>query len=117
MISRESNVLKGLKYAAVDSLGIKDDDSDYVAEYELSPDNTPIKNIPTRYLKMLDNTSMITADVVGSVIEFFNMADSFKEMSAVQDDLEMILNRLSQLEVTGKKGKTPGELNVFKKAQ
>lgn len=117
MISRESNVLKGLKYAAVDSLGIKDDDSDYVAEYELSPDNTPIKNIPTRYLKMLDNPSMITADVVGSVIEFFNMADSFKEMSAVQDDLEMILNRLSQLEVTGKKGKTPGELNVFKKAQ
>lgn len=117
MVARNSDVLQGLKYAVSDAAGIKDDDRDYVPEYELAPDNTPIKNIPTRYLSMLDDPNMITADVVGSVIEFFNMADNFKEMSQVQDDLEMILNRLSQLEVVGKKGKTPGEMYVFKKAQ
>lgn len=117
MVVRDSSVLKGLKYAVADSFGIKDDDVDYVDEFQLSPDGTPIKNIPTRYLNLLDNTDMITADVVGSVIEFFNMADNFQEMTNVQDDIEMILNRLSQLEVVGKKGKTPGELNVFRKAQ
>lgn len=117
MLARESSVLKGLKYTITDTLGIKEDDTDYVEEFQLAPDGTPVKNIPTRYLSLLDNPNMITADVVGSVIEFFNMADNFQQMSTIQDDLEMILNRLSQLEVTGKKGKTPGELNVFKKAQ
>lgn len=117
MVARDSSVLKGLKYAMSDAVGIKDDDKDYVDEFQLAPDGTPIKNIPTRYLNLLDDPNMITADVVGSVIEFFSMANNFQEMSAVQDDLEMILGRLSQLEVTGKKGKTPGELNVFKKAQ
>lgn len=117
MVARNSNVFKGLKYAMMDHLGVKDDDKDYVNEFQLSPDGTPIKNIPTRYLNLLDDPNMITADVVGSVIEFYNMSENFKQMSSVQDDLEMILTRLSQLEVTGKKGKTAGELNVFKKAQ
>jgi hypothetical protein len=98
-------------------LAIKDDDVDFVEEYALRPDNTPIKHIPTRFIKMLDDPSMITSDVVGSVIEYFSMADNFNEMSKVSDDLEMILSRLSQLEIKGKKGKTPGSLNVFLKAQ
>lgn len=117
MISRQDNVFKGLKYAAKDALAIKDDDVDFVEEYALRPDNTPIKHIPTRFIKMLDDPSMITSDVVGSVIEYFSMADNFNEMSKVSDDLEMILSRLSQLEIKGKKGKTPGSLNVFLKAQ
>lgn len=117
MISAQDGIFNGLKYAVTDALAIRDDDKDYVEEFALRPDNTPIKHVPTRFIKMLDDPSMITTDVVGSVIEYFNMADNFNEMSKVSDDLEMILSRLSQLEVKGKKGKTPGSMNAFIKAQ
>ena len=118
MVGRESNIFKGLGYMVKDEFTIKDDDKDYVPTFDRRPDGSLIKLIPTRYLKPLDDPSMISADTVGSVIEFFNMAENYKQMSKVKDDLEMLLDRMSQLEYNkDNKFKAAGTLNVFKKAE
>ena len=110
--------MDNIAYIIKDNLAIKDDDVEYNLSNSTRPDGSVIKHIPTRFIKMLDDPTKITTDVVGSVIMFYHMADNFKNMSEVQDDLEMILERMSQLEIKeGKNQKLAGTLNAFKKAQ
>ena len=67
-IARSDDKWKALKYVVADQFRIKDDDTEYVNDYEYRPDGSEIKLIPTRFMKMLDDPKMITSDVVGSVI-------------------------------------------------
>jgi hypothetical protein len=60
------------------------------------PDGSPIKLVPTRYIRKMDDPTKITSDVVGSMIAYFHMAENFRNMTEVQDDLESILELLSQ---------------------
>lgn len=118
ILGRGDDTFKNLKYMIKDAVSIKDDDVDYINQFSYRPDGTQVKNIVTRYMKMLDDPSKITSDVVGSVIQFYSMADNYRQMSKVQDDLEMILEYLSKLEIKqGDKQKIAGTLNVFKKAE
>ena len=87
--------MDNIAYIIKDNLAIKDDDVEYNLSNSTRPDGSVIKHIPTRFIKMLDDPTKITTDVVGSVIMFYHMADNFKNMSEVQDDLEMILERMS----------------------
>ncbi len=118
LLSRGGLTVDNIKYILKDNLTIKDDDSQYNVSNSTRPDGSPIKNIPTRYMRMLDDPTKITSDVVGSVIMYHHMAENFRNMSEVQYDLEMILERLSQLEMRdGKKQKAAGTLRAFQKAQ
>lgn len=116
-IARSDDKWKALKYVVADQFRIKDDDTEYVNDYEYRPDGSEIKLIPTRFMKMLDDPKMITSDVVGSVIQYFEMAENYKNMSSVQNDLEMVLYELEQLQVkSGKKVRTGKESRIYQKA-
>lgn len=118
LLNQGGLTMDNIAYIFKDNMLIKDDDTDYNLSNSTRPDGSVIKHIPTRFIKMLDDPTKITTDVVGSVIMFYHMADNFKNMSGVQNDLEMILERLSQLEIKeGKNQKLAGTLNAFKKAQ
>lgn len=118
LLNQGGLTIDNIAYVLKDNLMIKDDDTDYNLSNATRPDGSVIKHIPTRFIKMLDDPTKITTDVVGSVIMFYHMADNFKNMSEVQNDLEMILERMSQLEIKeGKNQKLAGTLNAFKKAQ
>lgn len=118
ILGRGDNIFSDLKYIVKDAIEVRDDDSDYIESFSYRPDGTQVKNVVTRFIKMLDDPTKITSDVVGSVIQYFSMADNFREMTAIQDNLEMILENLSKLEIKeGNKQKMAGTLNVFKKAQ
>lgn len=115
-IARSDDKFEALKYVITDQFKIKDDDIDYVDSFEQRPDGSKIKLIPTRFMKMLDDPKMITSDVVGSVIQYFEMAENYKNMSAIQNDLEMTLYHIEGLSVnTGDEIKQGNNTRLYKK--
>ena len=115
-IARSDDKFAALKYVVTDQFKIKDDDTDYVDSFEQRPDGSKIKLIPTRFMKMLDDPKMITSDVVGSVIQYFEMAENYKNMSAIQNDLEMTLYHIEGLQVnTGDEIKQGNNTRLYKK--
>ena len=115
-IARSDDKFEALKYVVTDQFKIKDDDTDYVDSFEQRPDGSKIKLIPTRFMKMLDDPKMITSDVVGSVIQYFEMAENYKNMSAIQNDLEMTLYHIEGLQVnTGDEIKQGNNTRLYKK--
>ena len=117
-LARADNKFEALKYIVKDSFMVKDDDVDYVEEYQYRNDGTPIKLVPTRFIKQLDNPAMITSDVVGSVIQFIEMSRNYQNMSDIQNDLELLMYRLGQITIKTKRGtKVGSETNIYKKAE
>ena len=118
VLGRKDNVLNALKYVFEDVATTKVDDMDYVEEFTTMPNGDPIKVIPTRFIKMLDDTNEISTDAVASVISYYNMAANYNNMVEQQDDVELLLNLLRNTQIRTKKElKTPGSSNVYKQAQ
>lgn len=118
VLARADDKFAALKYVVKDSFMVKDDDTDYVEEYQYRNDGTPIKLIPTRFIRQLDNPAMITSDVIGSVIQYIEMSMNYQNMSEIQNDLELLMYRLEQISIKTKKGtKTGKDTNVYKKAE
>lgn len=59
------------------------------------PDGSDIENIPVRFIERLDKPEYISADVAGSVIQMYHMAQNFKVKSRNAAMLVSMLNRLS----------------------
>lgn len=118
ILYRATNKKDALKYLFDDTFSIKDDDVDFVEKFNSRPDGTKIKNIPTRFIALLDDPSKITSDVVGSVVRFFEMTENYEQMSEQAPELEMLAARLGDLEVkkNGVLLKNKGQLNAYKKA-
>lgn len=115
-IARSDNKWEALKYVIADQFKIKDDDTEYVETFDQRPDGSKIKLIPTRFMKMLDDPRMITTDVVGSVIQYFEMAENYKNMSAIQNDLEMTMYHIEGLSVQHDgESKQGGNTRLYKK--
>ena len=111
-------VLGAIKYSFDEVVSTQADDLDFVEEYSTMPNGDPIKVIPTRYIKMLDDPNTISTDAVASVIQYYDMAANYKNMSSKQDDIEMLLNLLKQMQISTKRGiKTAGSTNVYQQAQ
>lgn len=118
VLARADNKFEALKYLVKDSFMVKDDDTDYVADYERRNDGSLIKLVPTRFIKQLDNPAMITSDVVGSVIQYIEMSRNYQNMSAIQNDLELLMYRLEQITIQTKLGQKQGKnTNLYKKAE
>jgi len=83
LLKRNGNILKTLKYEALDSVKIKDDDLDYVEKFDTRPDGTAIKNVPTRFIKRLDKPANITTDLIGAMVSYHGMATNFEKMSGI----------------------------------
>lgn len=111
-------VLGAIKYSFDEVVSTQADDLDFVEEYSTMPNGDPIKVIPTRYIKMLDDPNTISTDAVASVVQYYDMAANYKNMSNKQDDIEMLLNLLKQIQISNRKGiKTAGSTNVYQQAQ
>ena len=118
VIGRKDNILGMLKYAFEDVAVTKVDDLDYVEEFNTMPNGDPIKVIPTRFIKMLDDPNEISTDAVASVVSYYNMAVNYKNMSNYQDDIELMLNLLKSIQIRTKRElKSPGSSNIYKQAQ
>jgi hypothetical protein len=42
------------------------------------PDGSIVNNIPIRYVNRLNNRALLSTDVLGSIIEYYNMATNFE---------------------------------------
>lgn len=118
VLNRKDGILNKLKYAVKDFAITKEDDLDFVKEFSTMPNGDPIKVIPTRFITPLKDTNSISTDAVSAVVQFYNMAANYKNMSAKQDEVELMLNLLRQLSIrTSKELKGPGSTNVYKQSQ
>jgi hypothetical protein len=74
---------KSLKYIFKRSIAVRDQDEDYngINKKQFRPDGSQIKLVPTRYLRMLDDPSKISSDAVGSMIQYYEMAENYKNTS------------------------------------
>lgn len=118
VLNRKDGILNKLKYAVEDFAITKEDDLDFVKEFSTIPNGDPIKVIPTRFITPLEDTNSISTDAVSAVVQFYNMAANYKNMSAKQDEVELMLNLLRQLSIrTSKELKGPGSTNVYKQSQ
>ena len=116
--ARMSGITNKLKYAIDEVVSTQADDYDYVEEFSTMPNGDPIKVIPTRFIKMLDNPNAISTDAVTATIAYYNMAVNFKNMQNHQDDIELMLGLLKGITIRNKKGIIqPGNSNLYKQAQ
>jgi hypothetical protein len=67
-LSRKDGILGKLGYVFEDFATTKDDDLDFVNEFSTMPNGDPIKVIPTRFIKMLDDPNIISTDAVAAVV-------------------------------------------------
>ena len=118
VLARKDGVMNRLDYLMEDFAITKDDDLDFVKEFETMPNGDPIKVIPTRFIDKLKDPNSISTDAVSAVVQFYNMAANYKNMSAKQDDIELLLNLLKQMTIrTNKEVKGPGSSDTYKQAQ
>lgn len=66
-----------------------------------APDGTSLAMVPQYFIKDLDDPATISADMVGSVIQYFKMAENFKQKSAIKAKVENIKAFLGQRKYTG----------------
>lgn len=71
---------------------VEDNDSDLrqSTSFREGPDGQSIVDVPLRYLEDLKNPSLITSDVVSSVIMYLDMAVNFKVKQDIDDDIRTI---------------------------
>ena len=89
------NIGKPLYYWAKRRFGINESDTDINIDYELRPDGRRSMNIPVRYIKRLDNPNEINSDLLGSVMDFYEMSQNYKNKSKA---LPLFLTALEKLE-------------------
>lgn len=118
VMSRQNGVLSSIGYAMNEIVTRKEDDTDYVDEFVTKPNGKPLKVIPTRYIKMLDNPNNIATDAVAAVVQYYNMAANYSNMSDQQDEIEILLSLLEKSTYTNKTGyKGEGSMEYYKQAQ
>jgi hypothetical protein len=67
-LSRKDGILEKLRYSVEDLVTTKADDLDFVEEFSTMPNGDPIKVIPTRFIKMLDDPNTISTDAVAATV-------------------------------------------------
>ena len=97
-LTSKSNLFATLGYAVQDTFGYKYSETDREATTNMDiprrPDGTYVNNIPIRYVRRIEDRRLLTTDVIGSIIEFYNMAYNFKHKSENLSKLEIIQQAL-----------------------
>lgn len=75
--------------------------------------------VPQNYVKSLDDPSTITANTVGSIVEYFKMAENFRIKSELKPKTEAILQFIGNRDVKSKYGRSKKgqESNIYKFAK
>lgn len=94
-----------LKYQFQDVFTTKfaEADNDVSTNWDLPrrPDGTVVNNIPIRFVKRLDQPELITSDIVGAVITYYDMAFNYKLKSENLPALELIREAINPEKSTG----------------
>lgn len=102
---KADGILKGLLKYTTEGVAVTQDDPGYVDRPTTRPDGSPLRMIPTYYIKMLDNPNEVTNDLVGSVIAYHKMAENFKQKTEILPDVEIINYQLKNRSFKGKSDK------------
>ena len=92
------NIGKPLLYWFKRRYSINESDTDINIDYELRPDGTRSMNIPVRYIRRLDDPREINSDVLGSVMDFYEMSLNYENKSKA---LPLFLTAVDKLNQTG----------------
>lgn len=113
-----SDVFASLNYGLQDWTGLKFDngrvkfdeslmekDSDVSTNWDLPrrPDGTIVNNIPLRFVKRLEDPSIISSDIIGSVLMYYDMALNFKLKSEKLPALELMQEAINPEKKSGGK--------------
>ena len=106
--------LKGMSEFIKDSISTKGDDVGIHEKPKYAPDGTSLNFVPQYFVKDLENSSTITADLAGSVMMYYKMAENFKEKNAIRGDTEIIKSFLAQRKYIGsQRGKIGQTIDFF----
>lgn len=94
-------ILNGIGNYVADGVLRKGDDVGLGQKVKTAPDGSSLSMIPQYYLEDLNDPATISADMVGSVIAFYRMAENFKQKSLVKGKLENIKYFIQQRRYTG----------------
>lgn len=101
------NMFKAIKYGAQDFFGVKfsEQDADVSTNWDLPrrPDGTVVNNIPIRFIKRLECPWLISTDVLGSVMLYYDMALNYDLKSKNLPTLELLEQSLDPAESTSTK--------------
>lgn len=78
-------------------------DGDVSTNWDLPrrPDGTVVNNIPVRFIKRLENPALVSSDVLGSVILFYDMATNYSLKSENLPSLELMKEAINPERSTG----------------
>ena len=88
---------------------VNESDNDINIDFQLRPDGSRSMNIPVRYIKRIENQRNINTDILGTVIEFYNMSLNYKYKSEKLPVVQSIIHNVSNSNT----GRT-GQLNALK---
>lgn len=101
-VKSQDNLIKGMLKYTEDSFVANSDDVGFAPEkITTRPDGSPLRMVPTYYIKDLDDVTTMTNDLVGAVVSYYKMAENFKQKTAIAPDLEIIKNQLGLRNFTG----------------
>jgi hypothetical protein len=109
--------VNGIRKYLHDEVSINADDVGYANVTQTTPAGEKLYFVPTYYMRELPDVNQLTWDLVGSVIEFYNMAENYKQMSDLQPKVEIIKQQHGNRRFRNKNGlNLPGtETNVYKR--
>ncbi|QOR57533.1 hypothetical protein [uncultured phage cr125_1] len=101
LIAHNYNPFKATGNYLLDGVSVKGDDQGMLQKVKTAPDGTSLAMVPLYFIKDLDDPATISADMVGSVILYFKMAENFKLKSAIKGEVENIKAFLGQRRYSG----------------
>lgn len=96
LVAYRFNPFKAISNWIADTFSVRNDDVGYGDVVKAAPDGTSLNLIPKFFIKDLDDPTTISMDIVGSVIQYFRMAENFKQKSLIKGKMENIKAFLSQ---------------------
>ncbi len=117
-IKQSNGTLKAILREVKNTFVTRVDDDQWSVDFMKSGvSGTRSMSIPTWYIKPLENMEELTTDLASSVLQFYQMASNFSNMSKIRSDVDLIMDRMAKREVRknpkSNKTKTGTESNVY----
>ena len=108
MLGRSRSILDlqtavGYMFQDVFTAKVAEKDGDVSTNWDLPrrPDGTVVNNIPIRFVKRLENPALVSSDVLGSVMLFYDMATNYSLKSENLPALELMKEAINPERSTG----------------
>lgn len=104
---------KGYRDYWKDKVSVKNDDVGFNKQYT-KPNGEKLSVIPQYYLSRLENPEYLTANLVGSVIDFYKSCENWKQKSLIQPQVEILKRYVQGRKFLNRKGEVKKESNTYK---